>query len=240
MESVLGVEMIFRKKAIVIHSGGMDSSLCLAEAILSFGAESVLSMTFSYGQRHSVELERAKRICEEWNVDHSILDLSCLNQITENSLTRHSMKIEALPGQPPNSLVVGRNGLMARLGAIHAQSLGANCIYMGVIEVDSANSGYRDCSRAYMNQMEEILRIDLDDPQFEIRTPLVLMTKKQTLDRANELGVLAYLLDHTVTCYEGVDRFGCGVCPACELRNQGIREFLEGHPQFQFSYRDRF
>ncbi len=226
-----------KKDALVIHSGGMDSSLCLAKAIREFGKESVLSVTFSYGQRHSIELERAASICKAWGVDHVVLDLGCLNQITENALTRHEIPILAKPGQAPNTLVVGRNGLMARIGAIHAESLGAHFVYMGVIEVESANSGYRDCSRTYMNMLEEILKLDLNDPYFQIRTPLVYMTKAQTMEFAYELGVLEFLLEITVTCYNGVDKIGCQKCPACQLRNEGIREFLIRHPEVQFSYK---
>jgi 7-cyano-7-deazaguanine synthase len=228
-----------KKKAVVVHSGGMDSSLCLAHAIQEFGAEAVLSVTFSYLQRHSIEMERAQRICREWNVDQTILDISCLSQITENSLTRHSMDIIARPGEAPNSLVVGRNGLMARIAGIHANSLGAHAIYMGVIEVESANSGYRDCSRDYMDLMEKILRIDFDDPQFEIRTPLVKMTKAETMEFGYKMGVLEFLLENTVSCYNGLDREGCRNCPACKLRNEGIKEFVSHHPAFQFSYSNK-
>lgn len=227
-----------KKSTLVIHSGGMDSSLCLAQAIREFGVESVLSVTFKYGQRHSVELDRARLICAQWEVDHVVLDLSCLSQITENALTRPSMEIIAREGEPPNTLVTGRNGLMARIGGIHANSLGAHSIYMGVIEVESANSGYRDCSRKYMDLMQEILRIDFADPEFEIRTPVVRMTKAETLELAQELGVLEFLLENTITCYNGIERAGCQTCPACKLRNAGILEYLEKHPDLKFSYKN--
>jgi 7-cyano-7-deazaguanine synthase len=130
-----------------------------------------------------------------------------------------------LEGEAPNTLVVGRNGLMARLGAIHAQSLGASCIYMGVIGVDGSFSGYRDCSRIYMDLVEQALRIDLDDSQFSIKTPLVAMTKAETMALGDSLGVLEFLLEHTVSCYEGLRKEGCSKCPACKLRAQGLREY---------------
>ncbi len=220
-----------KKKTIVVHSGGMDSSLCLADAIRKYGASNVLSLSFSYGQRHSLELERAAEICQEWGVDHTVLQIDCLNEITENSLTHHHLPIEAKMGEAPNTLVVGRNGLMARIAAIHAHHLGADSIYMGVIEVESANSGYRDCSRHYMDKMEEILRMDLDRPEFTIHTPLVKMTKKETMAFGHQLGVLEYLWNKTVTCYRGIDRLGCQDCPACYLRNEGMKEFLKEYPQ---------
>jgi 7-cyano-7-deazaguanine synthase len=224
------------KKAIVVHSGGMDSSLCLAAALKEFGTDQVLSVSFSYHQRHTIELERAAMICKDWGVDHIVLNIDCLAEITQNALTDASLEIEHVKGETPNTLVVGRNGLMARLAAIHAESLGVDCIYMGIIEVESANSGYRDCTRAYMDLMEQILRIDFDNPKFNILTPLVKMTKKETMEFGDQQGVLAYLLEHTVTCYEGIPQIGCQKCPACLLRNEGIREFSAAYPDFILPY----
>lgn len=217
------------KKAVVVHSGGMDSSICLALAIQDFGADNVLSLSFRYGQRHSNELQQAAKICRDWGVDHYVLQLDCMQEITENALMNADIPIEHHEGKAPNTLVVGRNGLMARLAAIHAHHLGAGCIYMGVIEVEEANSGYRDCSRHYMDLMQEILRLDLDDEHFEIRTPVVKMTKCQTMELADRLGVLDYLLKETITCYEGIGGKGCEQCPACKLRNEGIRQFLNSN-----------
>lgn len=225
-----------RKTAVVIHSGGMDSSLCLALAIRDYGADNVLSISFSYQQRHAPELQQAVKICRDWQVDHVILSIDCLNEITTSALLDKNLQIEHQKGEIPNTLVVGRNGLMARIGAIHAHEIGAHVIYMGVIEVESANSGYRDCSRYYMDLMQNILRIDLDDPHFEIRTPLVHMTKSETMELGYNLGVLPYLLEETITCYEGIKHAGCGSCPACILRNQGIAQFLVSHPEFVLPY----
>lgn len=214
-----------RKSALVIHSGGMDSSLCLALAIRKHGAGSVLSVSFQYDQRHQTELEAAAMICRTWGVDHVVIPLQCLTQITTNALMDSSVPIEQKEGVPPNTLVVGRNGLMARLGAIHAHSLGAQKIYMGVIGVEGNYSGYRDCSRPYIDLVEKALRIDLDDPEFSIETPLIEMTKEETLALGEKLGVLDFLWENTITCYEGVPREGCGRCPACKLRRQGMVEY---------------
>lgn len=228
------------KKTVVVHSGGMDSSLCLALAIEKYRAPNVLSLSFTYGQRHSNELERAKKICADWKVDHKVIDLSCLNKITKSALMDTDTKIEHKPNSAPNTLVVGRNGLMARIAAIHANSLGASSIYMGVIEVEEANSGYRDCSRSYMDIIQAALRVDFADSSFEIKTPLVYMTKKQTMELGYQLGHLHYLLDNTISCYEGISGLGCQVCPACKLRNEGIQDFLFDNSDFVFSYRDKF
>ncbi len=227
------------KKAIVVHSGGMDSSLCLALAIEQFGAKNVLSLSFTYGQRHSNELEVAKKICEDWKVDHTIVDLNCLREITTNALMDNSIEIKHSKGEAPNTLVAGRNGLMARVAAIHANHLGADKIFMGVIEVEEANSGYRDCSRKYMDIIQAGLRMDFDNPKFEIKTPIVFMSKKETMELGYQMGNLQYLLDNTITCYEGIPKAGCGKCPACMLRNQGIREFMQEHEDFVFSYKNQ-
>ena len=225
-----------RKKAIVIHSGGMDSSICLALAMQEFGKEHVLSLSFNYHQRHSPELQQAEMICRDWKVDHVVVNITCLQEITHNALVDSNQAIIQHEGEVPNTLVMGRNGLMARLGAIHAHHLGAHFLYMGVIEVEESNCGYRDCSREYMDLKQRILRIDLDDPLFEIRTPLVKMIKRETLELANRLQILDYLLKETITCYEGIRLEGCAQCPACKLRNEGIRQFAKQYPGYKFPY----
>jgi 7-cyano-7-deazaguanine synthase len=228
--------MKIQKKAIVVHSGGMDSSLCLALAIKEFGAKNILSMSFRYGQRHSNELERAEKICQDWNVDHIVLNVDCLQEITENAMTNHKIEIGYHSDSSPNTLVVGRNGLMARLAAIHAGHLGANFIYMGVLELEAANSGYRDCNRPYIDLLQKILQIDLDNPHFEIRTPIIHMTKFETMELGNQLGVLEYLLKETITCYRGMSEWGCKDCPSCLLRNEGIQQFVSKYNTFQMPY----
>lgn len=233
-------EVSMKKKAIVVHSGGMDSSICLALAIEQFGAENVLAMSFTYGQRHSKELDFAKKICEEWKVDRTVIDINCLSEITENALTKNDLKIEHKTNQSPNTLVVGRNGLMARIAGIHAEHLGADAIFLGVIEVEEANSGYRDCSRKYMDIIQAALRMDFGNSHFEVKTPLVYMNKKQTLELAYQMGILHFLIENTLSCYEGVEKMGCEKCPACLLRNEGIKQFSEAHPDFEFSYKNAF
>ena len=163
-----------RKKAVVVHSGGMDSTLCLALAMREFAKEDILSLSFSYKQRHSTELQAAEKICQLWGIDHVVADLSTLAQITHNALTDPTIPIES----GNTTLVVGRNGLMARLAAIYAHELGANCIYIGVMELEAHEVGYRDCSEEYVKLKEKILQLDLDNPHFEIRTPLIHMKKK--------------------------------------------------------------
>ncbi len=212
------------KKAIVVHSGGMDSSLCLALALKKYKPEEILSLGFDYQQRHSSELEAAQKICKDWKVDRFIIPITFMNQITQNALINHKEQI-GFENEVPNTLVSGRNGLMARIAGIHADSLGANEIYLGVMELEEANSGYRDCNRDYFDLIEKALQIDFANTNFTIQTPLVQMTKLDSMKLAENLGVLDYLLEETVTCYEGIKGRGCEKCPACLLRNEGIDQF---------------
>lgn len=228
-----------KKKAIVVHSGGMDSSLCLALAIKEFGKENVLSLSFSYGQRHSNELDVAEKISKHLGADHLVLNIDCLSKITDSALTNNKLEISHEEGKAPNTLVTGRNGLMARIAGIHAHSLGASCIYMGVMELEEANSGYRDCSRKYMDLIQSALRMDFADESFEIRTPLVAMTKRDSMELGHKLGVLEYFLENTITCYEGKPKEGCGNCPACKLRNAGLKTYSLEHPELKYSFREK-
>jgi len=232
----MGAKDLTGIETVVIHSGGMDSSLCLALAVEEFGAAHVLSLGFDYGQRHSDELERADRIATWFRVPRYVVAIGCYGELTQNALMDASIPIEHRAGQSPNTLVVGRNGLMVRLASILADQVGATSVYTGVIGVEAANSGYRDCTREYMDLMQEVLRLDLGRGDFEVRTPLVHMTKKETMDLGHRLGCLEFLLDMTVTCYEGVPHAGCGVCPACLLRNEGIREFMAENPGFALRF----
>lgn len=209
-----------KKQALVVQSGGFDSALCLYMAKLMYGAPAVYSLSFDYGQRHRFEVEAAKAICQSWSVDHRVISLPALAELTENSLTNLDLPISYGVDGKPNTLVVGRNGLMAHLAALCAHQIGAHAIYLGVIADDGKRCGYRDCDRFYMDKIEELLRIDLNDSSFAIHTPLVALTKFQAMELAEELGILPFLLSHTISCYEGLFDPGCGSCPACLLRQE--------------------
>lgn len=230
------------KHAVVVLSGGMDSAICLALCVKNFGAQHTSAITFDYGQRHHSEKISAKIIAEHFGVDQVTIDLPFFSQLTTNALMDHQLSLVEKPVEfaAPNTLVVGRNGLFARLGAIHAHNIKASHLYLGVLGLEAANSGYMDCSRKYFDLMEQVLRIDLATENFWIHTPLVDMTKKETLDLANDLGGLKFILENSITCYDGVKDFGCGKCAACNLRNAGIKEYLKFNPSFAFSYKDKY
>jgi 7-cyano-7-deazaguanine synthase len=225
-----------KKQAIIVHSGGLDSSLCLALAMKEFNHSELLSLSFKYGQRHSQETVQAEKICKIWNIDHTLLSIDCLEKITNNALIGNSQQINQEKGKESNTLVIGRNGLMARLAAIHAENLGAHCIYMGVIQEDAKKMGYRDCTREYMDLKQQILRMDLSNPAFEIRTPLVYMTKKETLELSYREGILEFLLQETISCYEGIPLQGCMKCPTCKIRNDAIQAFMKSDPTFSAKF----
>lgn len=222
------------KKIVVVHSGGMDSSICLRLAIEEYGAEHVQSISFYYHQRHEKEIEQAKIINRAWGTNHKVVEISSLREITTNALLDRQKEIEHTT-QIPNTFVLGRNGLFARLAAIYAVSQGIHSISMGVIAVEGSYSHYPDCSREYINSLENILKIDLECPHFSILTPLVHLSKMETLEIAHNLHVLPFLLRETITCYQGVSGLGCQKCPACILRNQGLRELQEKH-SLKFSF----
>ena len=215
-------------KAVVCHSGGMDSSICLAVAVKRFGAENVLAIAFDYGQRHVVELKQAKIICDYFAVQQKVINLDFMPGITHNSLTGAGDIIHKQGGEAASSLVVGRNGLMLRLCAIVADSVGADFLYSGVTEVEAEFSGYRDSDRNYINLLQKILQLDLNNPNFNILTPVVHLTKAEAMSLADSLGVLEFLLAKTISCYNGQLQ-GCGNCPACQLRQAGINEFAAQH-----------
>jgi len=220
------------KKAItVLHSGGMDSSLCLALAVEEFGVGGVFSLSFDYDQRHHHELESARTVAAHFAVHHEVLDISCLRACwKESALVGKDLKIEATPGAIPNTFVVGRNGLFVHLAAIYGAQYGAHILSLGVMERPDANSGYPDTSRHYMDLVQEMCRLDLGLRNFEVRTPLINMTKLETLELAAAKNILPWLLENTISCYEGVPREGCRQCPSCRLRNEGIASFRAKYP----------
>jgi 7-cyano-7-deazaguanine synthase len=211
-------------KALVLHSGGMDSSICLLLAKQRFGAEKVLSVGFRYGQRHSSELEAAAKIADHFGIHRTVIDLPPIPGWEGSSLLSHSLPIEMIDGLP-NSFVPGRNGLFLMMAAPLAGALGVHILYAGVMEREGSFSGYPDCYRSYIDAVEQVIRLDLRDPTFAVETPLISLTKAETLEVAASFGALEYLLEHTVSCYNGIRGRGCGSCPACILRRAGEEEF---------------
>ena len=212
----------YNRKAIVIFSSGQDSTTCLFQAIAEYGKENVETMTFQYGQRHSIELEKAKWIAQDLGVKQTFIDTSIIKAITHNALMDENVHIEQKDNKLPNTFVDGRNALFLLYAAIYAKGQGIQDIITGVCETDF--SGYPDCRDVFIKSMNVTLNLAMDY-QFNIKTPLMYLTKAQTWQLADELGVLDYVRNYTHTCYEGVDG-GCSQCPSCILRDKGLKEYL--------------
>ena len=210
------------EKALVIFSGGQDSTTCLIQAIQQYGRENVVAITFQYGQRHAIELERARQIAQDFNIPQTVLDLSLMQQITHNALMDGQAAIENSENGVPNTFVDGRNALFLLYAAIYAKSQNIRHIIVGVCETDF--SGYPDCRDVFVKSMNVTLNLAMDYA-FKIHTPLMYLTKAQTWALADQLGYLDYIRQHTHTCYLGIAG-GCGECPSCVLRERGLAEYL--------------
>ena len=209
-------------QALVVFSGGQDSTTCLFQAMQQYGAETVQAITFAYGQRHGIELERAASIAQELGIRQTVLDLSLITSITHNALTDAQAAIQTDAQGMPNTFVDGRNALFLLYAAIYAKSQNIRDIFIGVCETDF--SGYPDCRQIFVQSMNVTLNLAMAY-DFRLHTPLMYLTKKQTWALADELGVLDYIRTRTHTCYLGVDG-GCHECPSCVLRERGLAEYL--------------
>ncbi|WP_445613842.1 7-cyano-7-deazaguanine synthase QueC [Geobacillus sp. YF-1] len=209
------------EKAVVVFSGGQDSTTCLFWAKKQFG--DVEAVTFDYGQRHRLEIEVASSIAAELGVRHTVLDLSLLGQLAPNALTRRDIAIEQKEGELPTTFVDGRNLLFLSFAAVLAKQRGARHMVTGVCETDF--SGYPDCRDVFIKSLNVTLNLAMDY-EFVIHTPLMWLTKAETWKLADELGALEFIRTKTLTCYNGIIADGCGECPACVLRKRGLEEYL--------------
>lgn len=209
------------EKAIVVFSGGQDSTTCLFWALKEF--KEVVAVTFNYNQRHSLEIDVATSIAKELGVQHHVLDMSLLNQLAPNALTRKDIEIEHAEGELPSTFVPGRNLVFLSFATILAYQIGAKHIVTGVCETDF--SGYPDCRDAFVKSCNVTLNLALDKP-FVIHTPLMWINKAETWKLADDLGALDFVREKTLTCYNGIIADGCGECPACKLRKKGLDEYL--------------
>ncbi len=210
-------------KALVLFSGGVDSTTCLALAIDKYGAESVTALSVYYGQKHSKELEAARKIKDYYNVELIDLDLSKMFEYSDCSLLSgseeeiphesYSEQIKKTDGKPVSTYVPFRNGLFLASAASIALSLGCEIIYYGAHSDDAAGSAYPDCSAEFNAAMNEAIYLG-SGKQVRITAPFVNMSKAQVVKRGVELGVP---YEMTWSCYEGGDKM-CGVCGTCRDR----------------------
>ena len=214
--------MLNEEKAVVVFSGGQDSTTCLFWAKQQFAEVEVV--TFDYGQRHKLEIECAAEIARDLGVQQTVLDMSLLNQLAPNALTRTDVEITHEEGELPSTFVDGRNLLFLSFAAIMAKQKGARHLVTGVCETDF--SGYPDCRDSFVKSMNVTLNLSMDYP-FVIHTPLMWLDKAQTWKMADDLGAFDYVRERTLTCYNGVIGDGCGECPACKLRKAGLDRYVQ-------------
>ena len=209
--------------ALVVFSGGQDSTTCLFWAKKHF--KRVYALSFLYGQKHEKEVEMARNIARKAEVGFEAMDVSFIGHLGKNSLTDFSVRMdeEKPEGSFPNTFVPGRNLFFLSIAAVYARERGINHIVTGVSQTDF--SGYPDCRNAFIKSFNVALNLAMDG-QFVIHTPLMWIDKAQTWALADELGVLDLVRNETLTCYNGIPGDGCGHCPACRLRREGLEKYL--------------
>ncbi|MBE5912620.1 MAG: 7-cyano-7-deazaguanine synthase QueC [Pseudobutyrivibrio ruminis] len=207
-------------KALVLVSGGLDSTTCLALAVKEYGHENVVGLSIFYGQRHDKEIKAADAVCEYYKVEHITLDLSTMFQFSDCTLLQHSdgeipeesydKQLEKTDGKPVSTYVPFRNGLFLSSAAAIALSKGCSKIYYGAHADDAAGNAYPDCSSDFNNAMNTAI-YEGSGKQLSIEAPFINKNKAGVVKVGMELGV-SYEL--TWSCYEGHDK-ACGKCGTC-------------------------
>lgn len=210
-------------KALVVFSGGQDSTTCLFWAKAHF--DEVHALSFLYGQKHSAEVELARDIAKDAGIPFQAMDVSFVGALGQNALTDSSvaMDTEKPVDTPPNTFVPGRNLFFMSIAAVYARERGIRHLVTGVSQTDY--SGYPDCRDAFIKSLNVTLNLAMDE-EFVLHTPLMWIDKCQTWEMADRLGVLDLVRHRTLTCYNGIPGDGCGHCPACHLRREGLEKYL--------------
>lgn len=211
------------KKAVVVLSGGLDSTTCMG--IANREGYELYPLTFSYGQRHQREVEQAKKIAAYYGVsEHRIVDLDFFKQLGGSALTDKSIEVpdDGEEKGIPVTYVPARNMIFLSLASAYAEVIGAETIFTGVSSVDY--SGYPDCRPEFIASMSETINLatksGVTDHHLTIKTPLMHLTKGETVRLGTELGVPYQL---TTSCYNGEEE-ACGTCDSCRLRIKGFKE----------------
>ena len=208
--------------ALVLFSGGQDSTVCLFWALKKFSR--VETVCFRYGQRHAHEIEAAQAIAGIAGVPFRIVDVPFIAGLSSNSLTDASvlMDKEQTGEAPPNTFVPGRNLFFISIAAVIAREKNIVNLVIGVSQADF--SGYPDCRDNFIRSLNETLNLAMDE-KFVIHTPLMQFNKAAVWQLSDELNIFELVKNSTVTCYNGIPGSGCGECPSCKLRNRGLRDY---------------
>ena len=217
--------------ALIVFSGGQDSTTCLGWAKNRY--DHVETITFDYGQKHSVELEQAKKITDKLGVVNYVVKFDIFSQLADSALldVNSNQDINASHHAKPNlpaSFVPNRNAIFFTIAHAYAQKQGLEHIITGINQTDY--SGYPDCRIEFIESLEQSLNIG-SESNISFKYPLIHLTKAQTFELAKKEGVLDLVLEESHTCYNGerLNRYdwgyGCNDCPACILRKQGWEEY---------------
>lgn len=212
-----------KETALVVFSGGQDSTTCLFWAKKNFSK--VYALSFIYGQKHVKEVELARAIAQKAGVDFDVMDVSFIGSLGKNSLTDTSIEMDQVKpvDSVPNTFVPGRNLFFLSIAAVYARERGIRHLVTGVSQTDF--SGYPDCRDNFIKSLNVTLNLAMEE-QFVIHTPLMWIDKADTWALADELGVFDIIRNETLTCYNGIPGDGCGHCPACKLRREGLEKYL--------------
>lgn len=210
------------ESAVVLLSGGQDSTTCLFWAKKQF--RKVYALSFLYGQKHANEVEQARKIAGEAGVEFHAMDVSFIGGLGRSSLTDFTLEMdeEQPEGSVPNTFVPGRNLFFLSVAAVLAREKKVYHLVTGVSQTDY--SGYPDCRDSFIKSLNVTLNLAMDE-QFVLHTPLMWLDKAQTWALAYELGIFELIRNETLTCYNGILGDGCGQCPACKLRKQGLEKY---------------
>jgi 7-cyano-7-deazaguanine synthase len=208
-------------KALVVLSGGQDSTTCLYWAIREFGKENLSAVTFDYGQRHRIELECAAKIVKIAGIPHEVLPINTFKALGGSALTDDDVDVpETAPEKElPITFVPGRNLIFLTFAAAFAYQSGIGNLITGVAQTDY--SGYPDCRDETLKTLERAIQLGMEYA-IKLHTPLMFKTKAETVRLAQEVGAMEALA-YSHTCYRG-EQPPCGHCPACELRAKGFAE----------------
>ena len=219
--------------ALVLMSGGQDSTTCLFWAKQNFA--NVHAISFFYNQKHSIETKVAEKICVDNKVKLKTVDISFIKDIVISNLFSGGGDVAGghqLDSSVPSSFVPYRNLLFLTVAAGWASTLNIRHLVTGICETDY--SGYADCRDIFVKSAQVAINLstDLSGRNLVIHTPLMWLTKADEFKMAKDLGVLDYILKETMTCYNGSDKknyfgMGCGTCPSCILRKNGYDEFIK-------------
>ena len=207
---------------MVVLSGGQDSTTCLYWAIQKFGRDSVESVTFDYGQRHRIELDCARTIAAKAGVENTLLPIDTFRVLGGAALTDDEIEVQSdldPKTQLPNTFVPGRNLIFLTYAAALGYQRGIKHLVTGVAQTDY--SGYPDCREETIEALTKAINLGMET-DIQIHTPLMHLSKAETVRLAKEVGALPAMAD-THTCYNG-QRPPCGECPACILRAKGFEE----------------